>query len=109
MAEAFITASCFLITSIRSVIRAVKSALDGLGYYEKPDWGISPYPDPAMFDAIERFQSDHDLKRDRILKPGGETERELAAKSPTIWCPKCGAPHGGVAGRLCPECAKKEK
>ena len=88
-------------------VRAVKSALNGLGYYRKAEWGISPHPDSPMFDAIERFQADHGLKRDRTMKPGGVTETALAAKSPTYRCPKCGAPHGGVAGRLCPDCAKK--
>lgn len=40
-------------------VLAVKSALDGLGYYEKPKAGFTPYVDRAMFDAIERFQTDH--------------------------------------------------
>ncbi len=88
-------------------VLAVKSALEDLGYYEKPDWGISPYVDLGMFDAIECFQANTGLKRDRIMKPGGETERELAARSPIFRCIKCGAPHGGVAGKLCPDCAKK--
>lgn len=30
-------------------------------------------------------------------------------KSPIIRCPKCGAPHGGSQGKLCPDCAKKSK
>jgi hypothetical protein len=62
-------------------VLAVKSTLDGLGYYKKPKPGITPYVDRAMFDAIERFKTDHGRKRDRIMKPGGETERELAARS----------------------------
>ncbi len=90
-------------------VQAVKSALDGLGYYEKPEWGITPYVDRAMFDAIERFQVDHDLKRDRVMKPGGETEKELAARSPTFRCIRCGGPHGGVYGPICPKCVEREK
>lgn len=90
-------------------VRAVKSALHGLRYYKKPEWGITSYPETEMFDSIERFQGDFGLRQDRIMKPGGETERELAAHSPTFRCPKCGAPHGGVAGSLCPDCATKEK
>lgn len=89
-------------------VRAVKSALNGLGYYRAPEWGITPYPDTAMFDSIERFQGDHGLVTDRVMKPGGETEKELAARSPIFRCIRCGAPHGGSAGSLCPDCAKKE-
>jgi rubrerythrin len=29
--------------------------------------------------------------------------------SPIVRCPKCGAPHGGSQGALCPECAAKAK
>lgn len=89
-------------------VLAVKTALQSIGYYEAPEWGISPYPDRAMFDAIGAFQVDHQLVRDQVMKPGGPTEKELAARSPVYRCPKCGAPHGGSAGRLCPDCAKKE-
>jgi len=90
-------------------VRAVKSALHGLGYYKEPEWGITSFPDTEMFDSIERFQGDHGLRQDRVMKPGGETENELAARSPTFRCPRCSAPHGGSAGSLCPDCATKEK
>jgi NMD protein affecting ribosome stability and mRNA decay len=30
-------------------------------------------------------------------------------KSPVIRCPKCGAPHGGVCGKLCPDCYNKQQ
>lgn len=90
-------------------VLAVKSALDGLGYYKKPEWGITPYVDNAMFDAIERFQTDHGLKRDRIIKPGGPTEKKLAARSPTFRCIRCGGPHGGVYGPICHKCLEQEK
>lgn len=90
-------------------VRAVKSALNDIGYYKSPEWGITDYPDTELFDSIERFQSDHGLKRDRVMKPGGETELELAARSPTYRCIICGAPHGGSRWPLCPECHDKEK
>lgn len=90
-------------------VRAVKSALNGIGYYNSPEWGITDYPDTELFDSIERFQTDHGLKQDRLMKPGGETERELAARSPTYWCTKCGGPHGGVFGPICPKCLEQEK
>lgn len=90
-------------------VLAVKTALNDLGYYRKPEWGITSYPDWAMFDAIEQFQADHGLRNDRVMKPGGETEKELAAWSPTYSCVKCGAPHGGVYGPICHRCYEREK
>lgn len=90
-----------------SDVLAVKTGLSSIGYYETPTWGMSPWPDQELFSGIEKFQSDNDLEIDGIIKPGGPTEIKLAAKSPTYKCPKCGAFHGGVAGKLCPDCAKK--
>ena len=89
-------------------VRSVKSALNGIVYYQKPEWGITDSPDTELFDSIGRFQTDHGLKHDRIMKPGGETERELAVRSPTYRCVRCGAPHGGAHWPLCPACHDKE-
>ena len=93
----------------------VKSALNTLGYYKKPEYGITPYPDEKMFNAIKSFQKDEDLKVDGVMKPNGETIEALnkrisddpGVRSPTIWCPKCGGPHGGSKGDLCPDCTDK--
>ena len=98
----------------------VKYALTKTGHYETPDYGLTQYPDKELFNAIERFQEDNDLKVDGTIKPDGETivalnnkvsqpfdQPEPSVKSPTMWCPKCGAPHGGSAGDECPDCASK--
>lgn len=56
-------------------VRRVKTALEKTGHYETPDYGITPYPDTGLFDAIKNFQRDTgDLKVDGIMKPGGPTE-----------------------------------
>jgi len=89
-------------------VLAVKTALNGIGYYDDPGWGISSYPDRNLFDAIQKFQTDFGLAPDRVMKPGGPTERELAARSPIYRCIICGAPHGGVYGQICPDCHDKE-
>lgn len=57
----------------------IKSALGLLGHYETPDWGVSQFPDAALFAAVEKFQRDQSLKVDGILKPGGPTEQALQA------------------------------
>jgi murein L,D-transpeptidase YcbB/YkuD len=89
-------------------VLAVKSALDELGYYKKPEWGISPYPDPALFAGIKRFQSDNGLETDGVMKPDGPTEKKLAAASPSYRCTNCGAFHGGVfSSKLCSDCFEK--
>lgn len=55
----------------------MKSILATLGHYEAPDWGLSQFPDPALFDAIAKFQRARGLKVDGAMKPGGETEQTL--------------------------------
>jgi len=56
----------------------MKSALGALGHYAAPDWGVSQFPDAALFDAIKRFQKSQGLKTDGAIKPGGETEAALS-------------------------------
>jgi len=63
-------------------VQQVKKALNRLGYYMPPEKiGITGTSDAALFDAVKAFQSDHDLKPDGIIRPGGETERILAHES----------------------------
>jgi peptidoglycan hydrolase-like protein with peptidoglycan-binding domain len=57
----------------------IKSAMATLGYYEVPEWGLSQFPDPALFKAIQAFQRKHGLKADGVMKPGGPTEASLRA------------------------------
>lgn len=56
----------------------VKSALNDLGHYEAPDWGVTPYPDNELFKGIKSFQRTHGLKIDGIMNPGGETQQTLS-------------------------------
>ena len=59
-------------------VRNVKSALQGLGYYRTPGYGMTPYPDEPMFQGIEKLQERHGLVKDGVMKPGGPTERLMA-------------------------------
>jgi len=54
-----------------------KKRLKKIGHYEVPDYGLTPYPDRALFDGIKGFQKNAGLKVDGIMKPGGPTERTL--------------------------------
>lgn len=54
-----------------------KSALRTLGHYVTPPYGLTPYPDETMFDAIRMFQNDKGIAVDGVMKPGGETERAI--------------------------------
>ena len=93
----------------------VKRRLASKGYYKIPEYGLTPYPDEELFIAIKQFQKDSGLKSDGVIAPGGKTLQALNSqtdevpmvRSPTIWCPKCGAPHGGSQGDLCPDCTSK--
>lgn len=57
----------------------VKRALNRLGYYAVPRYGMTRYPDEPMFNGIESFQSRYRLLRDGVMKPGGETAMTLGA------------------------------
>ena len=92
----------------------IKTALNSLGYYDEPDYGMTVYPDRQMFDSIKSFQKDNKLQIDGVINPGGETigkindRFETSARTPTSWCTTCGAPHGGSKGDICPECDSKQ-
>lgn len=115
----------------------VKKALFRTGDYDIPDYGLTAYPDQQMFSAIKKFQKNNGLKVDGVIETDGETlnalngqhflgdddpdpkfikpfangKRNLTPseplKSPIMRCPQCGAPHGGSAGDLCPDCDAK--
>jgi peptidoglycan hydrolase-like protein with peptidoglycan-binding domain len=110
-------------TNLEDVYK-VKTALKKLGYYQVPVYGMTPYPDEALYTAIKNFQKENKLKTDGVVRPqsttlaslvkalgGGDEEGDEGddpdVRSPSIKCPVCGGWHGGVAGDLCPDCASK--
>ncbi len=66
----------------RDVLK-IKDALRSRGYYDLPDYGITPYTDEALFDGIKQYQKDKGLKVDGIIKPDGETMQTLEADEST--------------------------
>jgi len=54
-----------------------KAVLQQLGHYAAPDWGLSEFPDAALYDALRDFQLAQALRVDGVMKPGGETEAAL--------------------------------
>ncbi|WP_417792814.1 peptidoglycan-binding domain-containing protein [Terasakiella pusilla] len=54
-----------------------KSALNALGQYKAPDFGITDIPDTEMIQGLKYFQESNGLKVDGIMKPGGPTEKTL--------------------------------
>ncbi len=55
-----------------------KKALNKLGYYDIPSHrGLDDWTDDATFDGLKRFQRDHNLKVDGLMRPGGPTEAAL--------------------------------
>jgi len=57
-----------------------KKTFGSLGYYKTPSYGLTKYPDEPLFKGIESFQKDHGLRKDGVMKPGGQTERTLQAR-----------------------------
>ena len=96
-------------------VRKVKVALNKIGYYKTPTYGLTPYPDENLFLAIKKFQKDKNLKVDGVVKPNGETIARLNGELPKdipgvkghYICPECGGRHGGVYGDLCQWCTFK--
>lgn len=90
----------------------LKKDLSVSGHYKEPEYGMTPYPDQALFDAIKDYQRQNGLQADGVMLPDGETERHmldnLAAKSPTMWCKHCGGPHAGLhSPKVCWQCWDK--
>lgn len=56
-------------------IKTVQRHLGRLGYFK--DDAASDFITRALDEGIKNFQTDHDLRVDGILRPGGETERRL--------------------------------
>lgn len=96
-------------------VLVLKQALHRAGYYDIPEYGLTPYPDTKLFEGIKNFQKKNDLKVDGVVNPEGETILQLnkyrhsilSARTPTLRCTECGGPHGGSAGDMCPDCDKK--
>ncbi len=54
-----------------------KSALNAVGRYDVPNFGITKIPDNDMIDGLKNFQANNGLKVDGVMKPGGPTENAL--------------------------------
>lgn len=52
---------------------ATKKALSESGFYKIPGFGLTPWPDEAMFQGLKRFQKAEGLPVDGVLKSDGET------------------------------------
>ncbi len=55
----------------------VKRALNRMGFYDGPDYGMTPYADRTMFDGIRRFQRANGLRVDGVMRRGHATERAM--------------------------------
>lgn len=93
----------------------IKQALNKIGFYKTPEYGLTPYPDDKMYQAIKSYQKFKGIKSDGILTPEGETlaslNKDLSNGLPGVngpfVCPSCGGHHGGVYGDLCQWCILK--
>lgn len=89
----------------------LKNALRQEGSYSEPTKEISPFPDSDLFEAIKRFQRKKRLRVDGVVKPGGETERELQQQLHAVAkfrCILCKAWHGGLySPHICWQCWHK--
>jgi hypothetical protein len=95
-------------------VLAIKEAFYKTGHYNTPDYGITPYPDRSLFQAIRAYQKDKNLRVDGVMYPDGPTLKSLnqktedpGVKTPRIRCPMCGGLHGGVYGEICQFCILK--
>ncbi len=55
----------------------VKLFLYQKGLYDVPEYGITPYPDEKLFNAIAKYQKKNNLKVDGVMKVNGETQERM--------------------------------
>jgi hypothetical protein len=58
-------------------VLGVKRAMQTLGRYAAPEYGMTGYVDRPLDETIRNYQADRSVRVDGYLSPGGETEREL--------------------------------
>ncbi|WP_337998186.1 BPSL0067 family protein [Oleispirillum naphthae] len=58
---------------------AIKTALYRMSLYEVPRYGMTPYPDEAMFDGVKKLQSALGVEASGSIRPGGAEEHALSA------------------------------
>lgn len=58
--------------------REIKTALARLGLYEIPSYGLTPYPDEAMFDGIAALQTRLGAEATGSMLPGGIEELAMS-------------------------------
>ncbi len=68
-------------------VLSVKQILNEEGHYDEPSYGMTSYPDRALFDAIKAFQAKNGIAVDGVMERGGETEhaqglRGIPARGP---------------------------
>lgn len=60
---------------------AIKTALGRMGLYREPKYGLTPYPDEAMFDGLRALQIRLGEDPSGSIRPGGPEEEVLFAAS----------------------------
>lgn len=61
-----------------------KAALQKLGFYKTPKYGMTPYPYRYMFEGLKAFQEEQDLLPDGTMRAGGPTARRMQEKMDEI-------------------------
>ena len=61
----------------RKDVLSVKTALNRLGLFHDPEHGITPFPEPRMFESIKRFQRAQGLAVDGVMRRRGPTLEAL--------------------------------
>lgn len=76
--------------------RDIKTALVRLGLYEIPTYGLTPYPDQAMFDGIAALQTRLGVEATGSMLPGGIEELALGDALSNTWATNESASPGTV-------------
>lgn len=74
----------------------IKSALREMGLYREPKYGMTPYPDEAMFDGIKELQARLGVDPTGSIRPGGPEEEVLFTASSGEAPRSDGAPGDGT-------------
>ncbi len=61
------------LSTSRSDVLSIKTALSRLGLFEDPEHGITSFPDTCMFEDTKRFQRTQNLAADGVMRRRGPT------------------------------------
>ncbi len=81
----------------------VKEFLQNAKFYKVPSYGLTPYPDEHLFEAIKNYQINKRLKVDGVMNIDGETQNQMRIDKEELAPPKKMIPGTNIPDEGIPE------